>query len=238
MGNEKFIRCCVCDAIHHVSPFDKAPVYAWLGHQLEERATDDWRAFMERHAGHRLEPLKACGETFFPCGSPLDPMGVAYVEVTNGHDRYLVRRRRRSIQEPLSYELISGRLAEAGVWVEVQENEIKKEMKNHFSWTPATCPKDDQIEVFIGLIKEVIQTLEPGRIQISEYSYLDDAVSYGLLDDATVDLLMDKCAVCFPPDELASLRRFVETHRRGCDVMTLVMRRRLTIQSVACLPDD
>jgi hypothetical protein len=59
---------------------------------------------MERHAGHRLEPLKASDETFFPCGSLLDPMSVAYVEVTNGHDRYLVRRRRRSIHEPMSYD--------------------------------------------------------------------------------------------------------------------------------------
>jgi hypothetical protein len=233
MGNKKFIRCCVCDVIHHVSPFDKAPVYAYRGNQLEERATDDWRAFMERHAGHRLEPLKASGETFFPYGSPRDPMSVAYVEVTNGHDRYLIRRSRRSIQEPMSYELISGRLAEAGVAVEVQENEIKKEMKNHFSWTPATCPKDDKIDVFLRLIKEVIQSLEPRRIQISAYSYLDDKVSYGLLDDDTVDLLMDKCAVCFLPDELVSLRRFVQAHRRGCDVMTLIMRRRLTIESFA-----
>jgi hypothetical protein len=238
MGSEKFIRCCVCDAIHHVSPFDKTPVYNCLGNQLDERPVDDWRVFMERHAGHRLEPLKASGETFFPCGSPRDPMNVAYVEVTNGYDRYLVRRGRRSIQEPLSYELVSGRLAEAGVLVEVQENEIKQEMKNHFSWTPATCPTDDKLDIFIRLIKEVIQTLEPRRIRISEYSYLDDAVSYGLLDDATVDLLMEKCAVCFLPEEAASLRRFVQAHRSGCDVMTLVMRRRLTIESVACLPDD
>jgi hypothetical protein len=238
MGNEKFIRCCVCSAIHHVSPFDKAPIYARLENTLEEQAADDWRAFMERHAGHRLEPLKASGEAFFPSGLALDPMSVAYIELTNGHDRYLVRRERRSIQEPMSYELISGRLAEAGLLVEVQENEIRKEMKNHFSWTPATCPSDDQIDVFVGLIKEVIQTLEPERIRISEYSYQDDAACYGLLDDATVNLLMDKCAAYFRPGELTSLRRFVETHRRGCDVMTVVIRRRLTIESVDCLPDD
>jgi hypothetical protein len=234
MGNERFIRCCVCDAIHHVSPFDKAPIYAFLGNQLEERATDDWRAFMKRHAGHRLEPLKASGEKFFPYASPLDPMSVAYMELTNGRDRYLVRRARSSIQEPMSYELISGQLVEAGLSVEVQENEIKTEMKNHFSWAPATCPQDDKIDVFVGLIKELIQKLEPHGIQISEFSPLDDAVSYGLLDDATLDVLMDKCAVCFLPDELASLRRFVETHRSGCDVMTLVMRRRLTIEPPAC----
>jgi hypothetical protein len=234
MDSQRFIRCCVCDAIHHVSPFDKAPVYACLGNQLEERATDDWRAFMKRHAGHRLEPLKASGEKFFPYASPLDPMSVAYMELTNGRDRYLVRRARSSIQEPMSYELISGQLVEVGLSVEVQENEIKKEMKNHFSWAPATCPQDDKIDVFVGLIKELIQKLEPHRIQISELSPLDDAVSYGLLDDATLDVLMNRCAVCFLPDERASLRRFVEAHRRGCDVMTLVMRRRLTIEPSAC----
>ena len=66
MGSEKFIRCCVYDVIHHVSPFDKAPAYKFVGIELEEQVTDDWRLFMEQHAGHRLEPLKASGDKFFP----------------------------------------------------------------------------------------------------------------------------------------------------------------------------
>jgi hypothetical protein len=233
MGNKKFIRCRVCDAIHHVSAFDKAPVYDCRGNQPEERDTDDWRTFMDRHAGHRLEPLKASGETFFPYGSPRDPMSVAYVEVTNGHDRYLVRRSRRSIQEPMSYELISGRLAEAGAGVEVQENEIKKEMKNHFSWAPATCPDDQKIDLFVGLVKEVAKTLDPQRIQVSEYSSTDDSISYGTFDRSVLDTLTERCADYFLPDELASLRRFMETHRDGSDVMTLVLRRRLTVERSA-----
>jgi hypothetical protein len=233
MGNKKFIRCRVCDAIHHVSAFDKAPVYDCRGNQPEERDTDDWRTFMDRHAGHRLEPLKASGETFFAYGSPRDPMSVAYVEVTNGHDRYLVRRSRRSIQEPMSYELISGRLAEAGAGVEVQENEIKKEMKNHFSWAPATCPDDQKIDLFVGLVKEVAKTLDPQRIQVSEYSSTDDSISYGTFDRSVLDTLTERCADYFLPDELASLRRFMETHRDGSDVMTLVLRRRLTVERSA-----
>jgi hypothetical protein len=233
MGNKKFIRCRVCDAIHHVSAFDKVPVYDCRGNQPEERDTDDWRTFMDRHAGHRLEPLKASGETFFPYGSPRDPMSVAYVEVTNGHDRYLVRRSRRSIQEPMSYELISGRLAEAGAGVEVQENEIKKEMKNHFSWAPATCPDDQKIDLFVGLVKEVAKTLDPQRIQVSEYSSTDDSISYGTFDRSVLDTLTERCADYFLPDELASLRRFMETHRDGSDVMTLVLRRRLTVARFA-----
>jgi hypothetical protein len=230
MDKEKFIRCCRCDAVHHVSRFDNAPLYVLAGNEVEEQATDDWRAFMEQHAGHRLEPLKGTGEKVFPWGAPLDPMSVGYIEVTNGEDRFVLRRTRRSIQEPLSYELVHGHLANAGVTLEVQEIAIKKEMKNHFSWAPATCPTDDKIDLFIALLKELVTTLDPSRIPIGEDSDTDDAVSYGLLDSAAIHALTERCATYFVPTELESIRRFVETHRGGCDVMTIVMRRQLTIE--------
>ena len=133
MGSEKFIHCCVCDAVHHVSPFDKAPAYIHVGGQVEAQATDDWRLFMAQHAGHRLEPLQASGEKLFPDGSSIDPMSVCYIEVTNGQDRYVVRRARKSIQEPMSYELIRGRMANIGLTVEVQDSEIKKEIKEEIN---------------------------------------------------------------------------------------------------------
>jgi hypothetical protein len=233
MGSEKFIHCCVCDAVHHVSPFDKAPTYIHVGGQVEAQATDDWRLFMARHAGHRLEPLQASGEKLFPDGSSIDPMSVGYIEVTNGQDRYVVRRARKSIQEPMSYELIRGRMANIGLTVEVQDSEIKKEIKNHFSWAPATCPDDDKIDLFVELVKEVVKNIDPHRIQISEYSYTDDSISYGTFDSAALDALTERCAIYFLPDQLASLRRFVETHRNGCDVMTLVLRHRLTVERMA-----
>jgi hypothetical protein len=233
MGSEKFIRCSVCDAIHHVSPFDKAPAYTLVGIELEERATDDWRLFMEQHAGHRLEPLKASGERFFPGGAPLDPMSVGYIEVTNGQERYLLRRARKSIQQPTAYELVQGRLKDAGLTVEIQENEIKKEMKNHFSWAPASCPDEPKIARFVSLFKEVATMLDPYRIQISQDSYTDDSISHGILDSAALDVLIERCAVYFSPDQLTSIRRFIETHRDGYGVMTLVLRRQLSIEQSA-----
>ena len=67
-------------------------------------------------------------------------MSVAYVEVTNGRESYLLCRARKSIQEPMIYELVQGRLTDAGLTVEIQENEIKKELKNHFSWHRQIAP--------------------------------------------------------------------------------------------------
>ena len=233
MGSEKFIRCCVCDAVHHVSPFDKAPTYTLEGETVEAQATDDWRLFMAQHAGHRLEPLRASGEKLFPGGRSGDPMGVGYIEVTNGQDRYVLRRARKSIQEPMNYELIRGRLSSISLTVEVQDREIKKEIKNHFSWAPATCPDDDKISLFVELVKGVVEKIDPRRIQISEYSSTDEAIAYGAFDSTALETLMERCAIHFLPDELASLRRFVQTHRDGCDVMALVLRYRLTVEPTA-----
>ena len=50
------------------------------------------------------QPLQASGEKVFPDGSSIDPMSVGYIEVTNGQKRYVVRRARKSIQEPMRYE--------------------------------------------------------------------------------------------------------------------------------------
>lgn len=234
MGSEKFIHCCVCDAVHHVSSFDKAPTYRLVGGAVEAQATDDWRLFMAQHAGHRLEPLRASGEKLLPDGSSIDPMSESYLEVTNGQDRYVVRRARKSIQEPMSYELIRGRLANVSLMVEVQEREIKKEIKNHFSWAPAICPDNDKIDLFVGLVNDVVKNIDPHRIEISEYSYTDDSIAYGTFDRAAVDALMERCVNYFLPDEIASLRRFVETHSSGCDVMAVVLRRRMIVERTAC----
>jgi hypothetical protein len=233
MDKEKFIRCCRCDALHRITPFDKAPLYIFTGNEFEEQAADDWRWFMEQHAGHRLEPLRGTGEKWFPSGSLSDPMSVAYFEVSNGHDQFVVRRERKTIQEPLRYELLRGRLAHAVATLEAQGDEIKTEMKNHFSWAPATRPDDDQLDHFVSAVKDVIQALDANNVAISEHSYVDDTVSYGLFDTAAINALIQRCRAYFCPAQLEAIRRFVDTHRRGCDVMTIVVRHQLTMERPA-----
>ena len=233
MDREKFIRCYKCDALHRVTPFDNAPIYVFRGNELEEQTADDWRLFMEQHAGHRLEPLSGTGEKWYPSGPRSDPMSVAYIGVTNGEEQFVVRGERKSIQEPLRYELLRGRLAHVGAKVEAQGDEIKKEMKNHFAWAPATRPDDDKIDLFVSLVKEVIQTLDIPSVATSEHSYADDRVSYGLFDTAAITTLMQRCAAYFCPVQLDALRRFVDMHRSGSDVMTIVVRRELNIERSA-----
>jgi|SRR6516162_10846578 len=84
MDNGRYIWCRNCGAIHHVSAFDRSPVYAVAAGEVHEKEADDWRDFMNSHAGHRLEALQASGKSFFPQGLVFDSMNVAYVQVSNG----------------------------------------------------------------------------------------------------------------------------------------------------------
>ncbi|HEX9146962.1 MAG TPA: hypothetical protein VGA09_22025 [Candidatus Binatia bacterium] len=228
MARDKFILCRNCDAIHHVTHFDKALRNSVIGGEGQESPAEDWRVFVIAHAGHLLEPLEGTGERYCPSGSALDPMGETYIEVTNGNARMLLKRTRTTIDEPVQFHRVLGRLSDNGTTIEIQEKEIKNEMKYHFSWAPHTFD-DQKIACFVELFKEVVKDIDPRSVRASEYSYTDDNVSYAVLEDYMVQALLSKCAASFVPAEVAFIKRFVEMHRSGSDVAALVLRRQVTI---------
>ena len=232
MADDKFIWCRNCDAVHHVTSFDKAPLYGYSAEKLEQTPADDWQAFMKQHEGHRIEPLRALGEKYFMNGSLSDPMSVAYIEVTNGEDRLLLRQTRKSIYEPLSFELTAGRLIDQDVTVCIQDTEIKKEMRYHFEWS-AEPLGDEKIQLFIELFKDVVKGIKPEEIAVVGFSSEDANVSFGLLNPGAIELLIVKCAAYFGTRELEDFRRSIDSHREPCDVMALVMRRQLKFEDPA-----
>lgn len=58
MGDEKFIWCRNCDAVHHVTSFDKAPLYDYSAGELEQMPADDWQAFIKQHEAHRIAIMR------------------------------------------------------------------------------------------------------------------------------------------------------------------------------------
>jgi hypothetical protein len=157
---------------------------------------------MARHAGHKLEPLTARGKDYFPSRSA-DPMGAVYIEASNGSETLVLRRSRGSIEEPVRYEIVKGRLIENGFGLEIQEKEIRKEMQLHFSWAPAAPLEDVKINLFVTLFREIVSELDPRNVRTEEFSYSDANISYGQLESSTVDALITRCAGHFLPVELA-----------------------------------
>jgi hypothetical protein len=230
MVNDRYIWCRSCGAIHRVTQFDRSPIYALAGGEGVETPANDWRDFMDRHAGHKLEPLVATGDDYSPKGARFDPMSVRYIEVSNGAETLLLRRSRSSIEEPVCYEIVDGRVVQTGLSLEVQADAIRKEMKLHFRWAPAAPMEDEKIAHFVSIFREVVSEIDAHGTRATEYSDTDPNVTYCALDSGIIDKLMAKCSRYFHPDEINCLRRFVESHRDGGDVMALVKRRVLSVE--------
>jgi hypothetical protein len=231
MDNAKFILCRNCGAVHHVTAFDKAPNYFVVAGAVQENHADDWRNFMNRHAGHGLEALKALGALYFPEGSAADPMAVGYLEVTNGHRNFLLRRSRRSINDPLTFEPIEARFGEPVVVLEIQEREIRKELKLRFGHVFGHVLSDAKVDLFIALFRDAVSQVDARVVTVTEPSYANDNISYAALETHTKDCLLQQCARQFTSSEVETLRRFIETHSDGSDVMTLLLRRQVPIEA-------
>jgi hypothetical protein len=113
MVSREFVYCRDCDAIHRVSPFDKVPNHVYFSDGTVQTASDDWRAFVETHGGHKLEPLQLTREIHPRAAAAANPIGAIYLEATNGRERYLLRRFRKAVEEPFTYHVLAGTTADA-----------------------------------------------------------------------------------------------------------------------------
>ena len=230
MLNPKFIRCRNCDAVHHVTAFDKASHYSVSSGGANETVANDWHDFMARHAGHRLEPLEATGQSYFTDGRSSDPTASGYIEVTDGRETALLRRVRSTIQEPLRFEWVPGRLVPGESTLDVQENSLRKEMKLHFPWTPVEPLSDQKIDLFVQHYRQVVSGLDARSVYDREFIQVADNIVYGQLDAAAWNTLLDNCRSCFTADEVAALRRFIDCHRDADDVLAVVIRRGMAVE--------
>ena len=184
---------------------------------------------MDQHAGHRLEPLQAVDEYFFPEGLAADPMAVAYLKVSDGQREYILRRRRRAITEPLRFELIEGKVSVSATAFEIQERELRKELRLRFRLDDGQLLSAAKIDRFIGLFRAAASQVAARGAGTTEPSYDNDNIVYAALEPDTKDFLLEQCASCFTAAEVRALRRFIETHSNDSDVMTLVQRRQIAV---------
>ena len=230
MIERKYIWCRDCNKLHHVTRFDGAPAYIMDGGEEREVARDDGRAFLERHAGHRLETLREVGEKCFPVGAAGDPMRVGYVEATNGRESFVIRSFRRTIVEPLEFELIRGRLRPYRVAVAIQEARLRREMKERLRAVASESAAAEMADLFIELLNDLVGDLDPDAIKVVGYDYTDASLEYGQLEPPLVDALMRKCRAHFSAAELDAVKGFIDAHREPDDVLALLLKRDYAIE--------
>lgn len=110
LSHRRFLYCHDCNAVHHVTPFDSAPVFDFDGMEIRELPQDARRYLIDRHSGHRIGNLIKLGEITGEAVALAHPMRINYIETTDGQDTFVLRSVRKHIADPLSYEVIPRQL--------------------------------------------------------------------------------------------------------------------------------
>lgn len=221
------IRCIDCNKIINMTEWDHCPHYTWHNGEIEEQEGKEREIFLKKHKGHKTEQL-------IPLTPPLsdkpytDPLKSSYFMTTNGKRRFLIKRWRTKINDPLTYEIIDGSMIITNGKVRVQTEAIKKQMmaeQNSFI-------TEEKLNHFIDAIHLEAERIDPDTLEESAEGETP-LISFFTLGKKSVERILHECRDTFDQHELTRLRDFVIEHNEYDDVMTLVAKKELIIHNGA-----
>jgi len=217
------IRCIDCNAVINMAEQDFTPYYTWHEGELEEHEANDREVFDQAHKGHRTEYLTSLTTPL--SNKPYrEPVKTSYFEATNGTKNFLIKRWRASINEPVTYEIIDGRLEVIQEPARAQTEAIKKQLKADYG----SSITDEKVECFLTAIHKEIEKLDPADLVLSVEGETP-LIAYHLLGNNCVERILIRCQDKCNHDELRLLREFITEHNDYDDVMTVVVHTDFTV---------
>ena len=210
---EQLIRCRKCDEIFLKTPFDPYPEYQWEPDHSSETfqiiGRDDFQDFLIHHHGHQLENLEIIEDSFVSEKAYSEPVKTSFFKATNGKEKFVIKKFRENINEPLKYQLIPGDYSLKCTNIEIQSEEIsrqlKRELKPHLSQT--------QIDAFLKLYRQIVENIDIKDLErIPEESHYPLEVYYKL-DDLHLIYLLRNCRNTFKGQEYSAMEEFIQRHK-------------------------
>lgn len=227
----KLIRCIDCNVIHAVTPFEQAPEYILTDcpkgrsteYAIEYSAIEknDHAEFSHKHQGHCMENLSIIENSSYSEGPYFDPHRVLYFETTNGKDTFLIKRWRRSIADPVRYEVVPAKL-EVKMTVEIQQRDLEKQMCYEMSEPLAT---HDKVNRFIEIVQEEARQIDPEKCAADAADSHEANIAYLPLGEEQIERILNKSRSYFTHDELAHIERFIRNNADYDGVMTFLIKK-------------
>lgn len=209
----QLIRCKNCDEIFMKTPFDQHPEYALdPGRSLETFRTvetDDYQKFLTHHQGHPLENLGIIEDSFVSEKAYSEPTKTSFFKATNGKEKFVIKRFREKIGEPLKYRLILGDYFLECADIKVQSGEISKQLKRELN-PPLS---QNQIDAFLKLCQTITEKIEVKDLErIAEESPHPLEIYYKM-DDIHLMYLLRNCHNIFKGEEYSAMEEFIHRHK-------------------------
>jgi len=209
MMTKELVRCIQCNVVVLFSPLDRLPEYRIDSGTWKAVERDDQQTFMEAHRGHPLERLKILDETFISSQSYREPVKTCYFEATNGKERFLVKRFRKSVLDPLQYMLVPGKLRISPIELRVDGAAIQKELERSLLVLDLSPQK---IGHFVRELEQLVSCKEPGELTRVPYESHHPAVWYYYLDEPLVAAALERASSFLARKDVERLGTFVRQH--------------------------
>ena len=210
---EQLIRCRKCDEIFLKTPFDPYPEYQWEPDRSSETfqiiERDDFQDFLIHHHGHQLENLEIIEDSFVSEKAYSEPVKTSFFKATNGKEKFVIKKFREDINEPLKYQLIPGDYSLKCTNIEIQSEEISRQLKRELK-PPLS---QTQIDAFLKLYRHIVENIDIKDLErIPEESHYPLEVYYKL-DDLHLIYLLRNCRNIFKGQEYSAMEEFIQRHK-------------------------
>jgi hypothetical protein len=209
----QLIRCKNCDEIFMETPFDQYPEYEQGSGCSDENfrsiPRDDFQDFLIHHHGHQLENLKILEDTWVSEKPYSEPIKISFFKATNGKDKFVIKKFRESIDEPLKYQLIFGNYSLKCTALEIQSEEISKQLKRELK----PPPSQNKIDAFLKLVRHAFEGIDLNDCErVPEESHHPLEVYYKI-DDIRLMVLLRNCRNIFKGKEYSAMEEFIHRHK-------------------------
>jgi hypothetical protein len=195
------------------SPFDRYPEYEFgPGHAPENFQSikrDDFQDFLSHHHGHQLEQLRIIEDSYVSEKAYSEPVKTSFLKATNGKEKFVIKKFRERIDEPLKYQLIPGDYSLKCVGVEIQSEEISRQLDREVK-PPLSQDKMDAFLRVMGALTEDIDVSDLERIPEETHHPLE---VYYKIDDVHVMHLLRNCRNIFKGQEYLAMEEFIHQHK-------------------------
>ena len=126
---KNLIRCVVCNQVipnyggYELTRAKSLPGVDWSNADLASA-----KEFLHTHSGHPLEELIIEEDSWISEKPAYEPLRVTYILASNAERKFLIRRTKTALDQPASYEIIPGKLKISNVSLEIQEDDLRRQI--------------------------------------------------------------------------------------------------------------
>lgn len=205
--------CRSCFEVQLLDAAQSAPCSWEQDSDFEGDAENEQTAFLRRHFGHPLTPLKKKKDRFFSDRPVWDPFRIAYEEVTDGKEIYILKSWRTDLNEPRRYALLRGAL-EVSITVQLPKEPLREELSHTFSWS------SEQAEMIVERLQRMVASLPPEELLPAYYAVDDPHLLFSYLHERHLRKCIEVCQTRSGVFDKARLWDFFVQHQQD-DALTL-----------------